>query len=289
MDYKDESIWLMQGDCLERMKEIEDCSVDAVLTDIPYGIDYSDWDIKHSNSNSALMGCSPAQEKSKLFKSRGKPKNGWSEADKQRPIEFQLFCETWLKELFRVTKPCSPIIMFTGRQYQHRATIAAENSGFIFKDSLVWDKQNAPFRAQHVNKVLASKGIEFKEDYRLGNLAPVAEPILWLFKPYKIGSTITENFLLNGLGCVETSQVKSNIISISSRIKDRKHETEKPIELTETLVKMFSKEGHFILDLFMGSGTTGVACTNTNRKFIGIEMYEDYFNIAKERILNANK
>lgn len=278
---------LYNGDCLEVMKDIPDGSVDVVITDIPYGIDYSEWDIRHNNKNSALMGCSPAQEKSRLFKARGKPKNGWSKADKQRPIEFQLFCESWLKDLFRLTKPCSPIIMFTGRQYQHRVTIAAENTGFIFKDSLVWDKQNAPFRAQNINKVLESKCIEFKEEYRLGNLAPVAEPILWLFKPYKIGSTITENFITSGLGCVETSEVKSNIISVSSKIKDRKHETEKPLELMEILIRMFSMEGHTILDLFSGSGTTGVACANTNRNFIGIELDKGYFDIAKDRIEKA--
>jgi len=65
-----------------------------------------------------------------------------------------------------------------------------------------------------------------------------------------------------------------------------KPETEKPVGLFELLVKSFSVEGHTVLDMFMGSGTTGVACKNLNRKFIGIEMDETYYNIAKDRILS---
>lgn len=282
-------ISLYKGDCIEVLKALPDRSVDVVISDIPYGIDFASWDILHSNKNSALMGNSPAQESSgALFKSRGKPKNGWSDADKERPKEFQNFCESWLTEIFRVTKECSPIVIFTGRQYQHRFTVAAEDSGFIFKDTITWDKVSAPFRAQNINKVLEKRGEELLEgEFRLGNLSPTSEPIVWCFKPYGIGKTITDCFIQNKLGCIETSEQKSNIIKCSSRISSRLHETEKPIDLMEKLVKMFSVEGHTILDMFMGSGTTGVACKNLNRKFIGIELDETYFNIAKERIENS--
>lgn len=282
---------LMRGDCLELMKDIPDNSVDVVISDIPYGIDFSSWDVLHKNKNSSLLGQSPAQIKEgTLFKSRGKPKNGWSEADKQRPKEFQDFCEGWLKEIYRVTKECSPIIIFTGRQYQHRFTIAAENCGFIFKDSLTWDKKQAPFRAQNINRVLERRNLELMDgEYRLGNLSPQSEPIVWMFKPYGIGKTITDCFIENKLGCIETSEQKNNILEVSSKIKERSHETEKPIEIMEKLVKMFSVEGHTVLDMFMGSGTTGVACINTGRNFIGIEMDENYFNIADTRINRTNQ
>ena len=83
-DIKTESLWLMQGDCLERMKEIPDGSVDVVISDIPYGIDFSTWDVTHNNTNKSLLGRSPAQQKSEIFKTRGKPKNGWSSQDKKR-------------------------------------------------------------------------------------------------------------------------------------------------------------------------------------------------------------
>ena len=62
------------------------------------------------------------------------------------------------------------------------------------------------------------------------------------------------------------------------------HPTEKPVGLLEYLIKTYSNENDVILDNCMGSGSTGVACLNTNRRFIGIELDEKYFNIAKERL-----
>ena len=65
------------------------------------------------------------------------------------------------------------------------------------------------------------------------------------------------------------------------------HTTQKPVWLMESILKTLSNEGDTVLDLFMGSGTTGVACVNTNRNFIGIELDENYFNIAESRINQA--
>ena len=74
--------------------------------------------------------------------------------------------------------------------------------------------------------------------------------------------------------------------------KDRKlyeHPTIKPLDLTEKIIRNSSKENDTILDCFMGSGTTGVACKNLNRNFIGIEIDEEYFNVAKNRIEKSDK
>ena len=68
-----------------------------------------------------------------------------------------------------------------------------------------------------------------------------------------------------------------------------KHPTQKPVALLEYLIKTYTNEGELVLDFTMGSGSTGVACMNTNRRFIGIELDENYFNIAKERIENNIK
>ena len=62
------------------------------------------------------------------------------------------------------------------------------------------------------------------------------------------------------------------------------HPTQKPVDFLEYLIKTYTNEGDLVLDFTMGSGSTGVACLNTNRRFIGIELDEDYFNIAKKRI-----
>ena len=76
------------GDSLELIKTLDDESIHLILSDIPYGINYDEWDILHNNTNSALLGASPAQSKSTVFKSRGKPLNGWSEADKKISKEY---------------------------------------------------------------------------------------------------------------------------------------------------------------------------------------------------------
>lgn len=109
-----------------------------------------------------------------------------------------------------------------------------------------------------------------------------------MFKPYKVGTTITDQFIENKLGCFDANILTRNIIDVSSLRKNFNHPTEKPVELMETLVKLVSIEGSTVLDMFTGSGSTGLACLNTNRKFIGIEMNDGYFNIAVERINMIN-
>ena len=78
-----------------------------------------------------------------------------------------------------------------------------------------------------------------------------------------------------------------NIIKIANPSAKRLHPTQKPIELMEYLIKTYTNENETILDFTMGSGSTGVACVNTNRNFIGIEQDDKYFNIASERINNG--
>ena len=285
------SVNLILGDCLERMKEIPDGSIDAVVSDIPYGIDFEQWDITHKNTNSALLGQSPKNVNSKVFKSRGKPLNGWSQEDRDRTKQFQEWCSTWLGEVYRVLKPCSPLLILCGRQNQHRFTCAAEDAGFVFKDVITWNKGKAPFRAQKVSNIYEQRCLpkDYEGDWRLGNLAPHCEPIVYLFKPYKVGTTVTDQFIENKLGCFNADILMNNIIDVSSLRKNFNHPTEKPVELMETLMNLVTVKGSTILDPFAGSGSTGVACVNTNRSFIGIEKDERYFNIAKERIENVLK
>jgi site-specific DNA-methyltransferase (adenine-specific) len=81
---------VLQGDSIELIKNIGDDSIDAIVSDIPYGIGLDDWDVLHNNTNSALGGASSAQKDAgSLFKRRGKPLNGWSAADKKIPLEYQ--------------------------------------------------------------------------------------------------------------------------------------------------------------------------------------------------------
>ena len=87
-----------------------------------------------------------------------------------------------------------------------------------------------------------------------------------------------------------TERFPSNILYYDVvDIKRRMHPTQKPVDLLEYLIKTYTNEGNLVLDFTMGSGSTGVACINTNRKFIGIELDEKYFNIAKKRIEDAEE
>lgn len=283
---------LYNGDCIEIMKKLKDKSIDIVITDIPYGIDFSEWDVLHNNTNSALGGASEHQKENTSFKRRGKPINGWSEADKNIPYEYQQWCDKWAKELFRVTKEASPILIFSSRRFQHRVASALEDNGFMIRDILIWQKDKCNTKAQRINNVLHKRGIydDCYNNYRIGNLAPFYEPIILAMKPYK--HTLTDRILADKIGgfyCNE-DKVPSNIIFCPANKKNKYHETEKPVELIKKLINIFSiNENHTILDFTMGSGSTGVACVEVNRKFIGIELNSNYFNIAKQRIEEAIK
>lgn len=285
--FENKNYELFLGDCVENMKNIPNNYIDICITDIPYGIDYCDWDVLHNNTNSALGGGTPHQIKDTSFKRRGKPINGWSKADKNIPYEYQEWCNKWAKELFRITKEASPILIFSSRRFQHRVCNALEDNGFIIRDILIWQKDKCNAKAQRINNVLNKRGIydDCYNNYRIGNLAPYYEPIIFAMKPYS--HTITDRVIIDKIGgfYCENDKIPSNIIYHPVNKKNKYHETEKPVGLLEKLINIFSiNENHIILDFTMGSGSTGVACMNIGRKFIGIELDEGYFNIAKDRI-----
>ena len=178
---------IINGDSIEIIKTIEDNSIHLILSDIPYGISFEDWDILHSNTNSWLLGSSPAQEKAGgLFKKRGKPLNGWSEADKKMPLEYYECCKLWAENWLRVLKPGGSAFVFAGRRFAHRCICALEDSGFIYKDMLSLEKESAAYRAQRISEVYKRRndvGNQKRwEGWRVGNLRPTFEPILWFMK-----------------------------------------------------------------------------------------------------------
>ena len=131
------------------------------------------------------------------------------------------------------------------------------------------------------------------EGWKVGNLRPIFEPILWFMKPYKIGGTIADNLLEYGLGAYNESiiqsfsQLPNNLISFRTSKSDiGLHPTQKPLELMKYLIELVSKEGQTILDPFAGSGTTLIACKELNRNFIGFEKNKSYYITAKERLDN---
>ena len=271
------------GDCMNLIKSVDDNSIDLILSDIPYGISVEDWDILHNNTNSALLGSSPAQKNAgKIFSKRGKPLNGWSEADKLIPKQYYNWVMSWVEDWYRVTKPGSSIFVFAGRRLAHRCICAFEDIGFIYKDMIAWDKQNAAYRAQHVSKVFDRRNDEISShkwrEWKIGNLRPVFEPILWFMKPYKIGGTLTDNILEYGLGAFNESilqkygQKTNNLFNIHSTEDDRGlHPTQKPLQLMKLLIELTTQKNQIVLDPFAGSATTLIAAQELKRQFIGFE------------------
>jgi site-specific DNA-methyltransferase (adenine-specific) len=288
------------GDGVLLIKALPNESVHAIVSDIPYGIGYDEWDVLHANTNSAFGGTSVAQCKSNLFKRRGKPLNGWSEADKQIPIEYQRWVSTWTSEWLRVLKPGASVFIFAGRQFSHRVITAMEDSGFTFKDMLSWERDRAPHRAQRISAVYERRNdtehCQQWDGWRLANLRPMFEPILWFQKPYKIGGTLADNIITYGVGAWNETALKkynlnndtlnqSNMLKVRVTPSDRGlHVTQKPLNLMKLLIELVTAEGQLVLDPFAGSGTTILAAQETERYGLGYEVDEQMANAANKRI-----
>lgn len=156
--------------------------------------------------------------------------------------------EEWFPEIYRVLKEGTQCYVMTNTINLENYLTLARKVGFGLHSVLVWEKNN----------VTPSRWYMKNGEYTLFLRKGKAKTI------NNVGSKMVHKF--------------DNIIG------NKKHPTEKPVELMELYVSNSTKEGDIVLDCFMGSGSTGVACKNLNRSFIGFEIDENYFNIAKERI-----
>ena len=213
---------LLMGDCLERMKEIPDGSVDMILTDPPYGMDLAP---------QRLAG------KFKGVKIKNDDNLDW--------------CDSFFNECYRVTQKNSASMFFCNHHCVSEFIASAKAAGFIIKNLIVWNKGHFGMG---------------------GNWRPVHELVLICSK----GRLVTHS---NSLKTIIDFKKVHHSKSV--------HPTEKPVSILEHLISQPDYDPKVIFDPFMGSGTTGVAAKNLNRDFIGIEMDEGYFNIAKERIEQA--
>lgn len=284
----------VHGDSIDLIRKVPDSSVHLILSDIPYGIGADDWDVLHDNSNSALLGSSPAQERAgAIFKRRGKPINGWSEADGNIPREYYEWCSKWASEWLRVLKPGGSAFIFAGRRYSHRCISALEDAGFNFRDMLGWNKTKAPYRAQRLGIVFDRRGSENLsaqwQNWRLGNLRPIFEPIIWCQKPYK--KTVADNVIEHSVGAYNHDAMQKYFNSIDNIFtcgmdcgESGFHPTQKPIKLMMALIELATIEGHVVLDPFCGSGSTLVAAKRLGRKYLGFEKDPQYIKKIGERM-----
>lgn len=287
---------VINGDSLETLRGLPSNTFHLILSDIPYGIGAEDWDVLHSNTNSAYRGVSPAQkEAGRVFKSRGKPLNGWSEADRKISQEYYEWCSTWAAEWLRVLKPGASAIVFSGRRMSHRCVCALEDAGFTYKDMLAWLRARAAHRAQRLSVVFQRRGDEASESawegWRVGNLRPTFEPVLWFTKPYKIGTTIADNAKSHGVGGYNESAFlkfvsrPDNIVNCDFAPGEQgKHPTQKPIKLMQALIELTTQPGQLVLDPYCGCGSTLIAARNSRRHFVGIDLDSKYCELARHEI-----
>ncbi len=283
-------IELYNEDCRIGLKKIEDNSVDCIITDPPYFIDGmgDDWDkgnLTKKSNKAGVIGGLPVGMK----------------FDVEQGKKLQEFMEPICNEFMRILKPGGFCIIFSQARLYHRMAIAAENAGFEIRDMLGWkyEGQAKAFSLNHFVKKMnltdeeKEKLIKEMEGWKTPQLKPQIEPMVMAQKPKE--GTFIENWIKYNVGLVNTTEsldgmFPGNIMEVSKRVRSKErdskieHLTVKPVMLISHLVKLLTKEGQVVLDPFMGSGTTGVACKNTNRNFIGIELDETYFKIAKERI-----
>lgn len=162
-------------------------------------------------------------------------------------IEFK----QWLPDLYRVLKDGTHCYIMINARNLKELQQEAENVGFKFQNILIWKKNNATPNRYYLNNC------EFILMLRKGKARNI-----------------------NNMGT-------KNVLEISNIIGKKKHPTEKPVELMEILIENSSNEGDVVIDPFMGVGATGIACKNLNRDFIGMELDENYYEIACERINNV--
>ena len=244
------NIQLYQGDCLEVMKNIPDKSVDLVLADPPYGTTACSWD-------SVI------------------------------PLELM-----W-EQLKRITKPNSAIVLFGGQPF---TSILITSNLKHFKYCWVWDKvkstnmlnaSHQPLRRHEDIVVFYSAKPTYNPQKTL-NPRGVEKRSMYAYSRDNHGGDTVGKINKGGVSSAyEADKLLPTSIQVFSKDHKPVHPTQKPVALMEYLIKTYSNEGTTVLDFTMGSGTTGVACVNTNRNFIGIEMDEGYFKIAQERIEKA--
>jgi len=247
---------LLRGDCLERMAEIPDGSVDMVMCDLPYGTTACKWD-------SVIP-----------------------------------FAPLWA-HYRRVCKPNAAIVLTASQPFT--SALGASNLGML-KYSWVWEKARPTDFLQAKKKPL--KG--FEDVLVFYGTPPTYNPQGTTAIDRTVKNTGTKSRGRNGLrensdqtfhGAVTgadendcykqtTTNYPRGIVSFSQD-GDSFHPTQKPVALMEYLIRTYTNEGETVLDNTMGSGTTGVACVNTGRRFIGIERDEAYFALASQRINGA--
>ena len=245
------SILLIHGDCIEEMKKLESNSIDLICTDLPYGTTKCKWDV------------------------------------------IIPFDKLW-EQYNRLIKEDGAIVLFGKEPFSSQLRVSNLD---MYKYDWIWVKDTKSNFMQANHQPL--NNVELISVFGKGYVRNIKDKVMMTYNPqftdgkeYKLPkvSKTTDLFGENHKNGVykhyerDTSKrYPYNIIKFNMD-KAKVHPTQKPIALLEYLIKTYTNEGAKVLDNCMGSGSTGVACKNLGRDFVGIEKEEKYFQIAKERI-----
>lgn len=244
-------IRLLHGDCLELMKDIPDKSIDMILCDLPYGLTHCDWDI---------------------------------------PIDM----ESLWNQYKRIIKDHGAILLFSIQPF---TSDLIQSNRKMFRYEIVWQK-TLPLGYLNANRMPLRGHENIVVFYKhLPTYNPQKRKVQVKKLGYKRvrGTEAKQYNNHNKWEWTETGErMPTDVITFANgngaqaeSSKGIKHPTQKPIPLLEYLIKTYTNEGDTVLDNCMGSGSTGVACVNLNRNFIGMELKREYFDISRERIDNA--
>ena len=284
-------------------------SIDMVLTDPPYFLDKLDekWQASkvHNKRNLQVVTSLPAGMK----------------FDKKQGRDFYNWYLKVSKEIFRVLKPGGFFFSFSSPRLYHRMACAMDDAGFEIRDCFIWlYTQNQP-KAMGLHHFIdkldksqkeKNKLHKFFSGWKTPQVKSCYEPIAMAQKP--LDKTYLNNFLEHDVSLINSNikqgldqdMFASNVMThqkIYSQIDKvflvdkpdknekgsfNKHKTVKPLSLCRYLIQLSTKKNSIVLDPFMGSGTTALACKETGRKFIGVELNKEYIDIAMKRLKSSH-
>jgi len=290
---------IVLGECLAQMRSLEANSVDMVCTDPPYFLDGLGTDWKGIDRGTSTVVA-------KLPKGM--------KFDRKQSQQFRQFYSEISAEVFRVLKPGGAFLSFSSPRLYHALATAVEDAGFEIRDMIGWvysQSQAKAFSQDHIIENDKTRTPEEKvrlkalcANWKTPQLKPAIEPICLAVKP--IEGRYIDNFERYGTGLMNTGPetkcsgiTAANIVTteeiwekafmVPKPTKSEKgdyntHLSVKPVGLVAHLVTLFTLPDALVLDPFMGSGTTAVACIAAGRRYLGYETNEEYLKIAQRRV-----
>lgn len=281
------------GDALHLLDLLDDESVDLVLTDPPYFLDKLDenWDpqeVKRQTQSQAIKNLPAGM---RFDPEQGKNLEKW----------YRQVCT----KLFRVLKPGAFFFSFSSPRLVHRMAVAVEDAGFHIRDMFIWLYPTGRPKAFSLERFAPKERRKELGGWKTPQVRGNYEPIIVAQKPPR--GNLVNNFLDQGVGLfnfeerlsggyspsnvLQTEPIENvpPIFLVNKPSKEEKgpakeHPTVKPVALLRFLIRLSTKEGALVLDPFIGSGSTALAAIQENRRFIGFEINQAYYDIAKQRL-----